>query len=673
MCGIAGIWDRAARTGANELAECASAMAQRLQHRGPDDSGLWTDARAGIAMGFRRLAIIDVSSAGHQPMISHSGRYVIVFNGEIYNFRELRDALRRHGHMFRGTSDTEVLLAAVEEWGLESCLRKLNGMFAFALWDRHEETLRLARDRVGEKPLYYAEVGGRVLFGSELKALLAAPGFAPEVDRNSVALFLRHQYVPAPFTIYRDVETLPPGSSITFVGRAKLADSQVSRFWTMRDAAGDGARQPHVASDEELIDRLEAELRRAVALRMVADVPLGAFLSGGVDSSMVVALMQDCSSAAIRTFSIGFAEADFNEAQHGSEVARMLGTDHTELYVSSADALAVVPKLPELFDEPFADPSQIPTYLVSELARRDVTVSLSGDGGDELFSGYTRYRQLERIWGRVETIPRPLRKLAGRLLQIVPEDALQLTLSLLMRPGSSRARPQYRVRTLGELLRSGDPAAAYLTMSSHWPQPCEIVRQAVDLPTSFTDRTSWPSLDELTHRMMYLDAVTYLPDNVLVKLDRASMGVSLEARAPLLDHQVVEFAWRLPLSVKVRNGEGKWILKRVLDRYLPRQLYERPKRGFNVPVGTWLRGPLNEWARGLLEPERLAREGYLESAPIQKKWAEHMSGRFDWGAQLWTVLMFQAWLEAQGNVARPIVSRSAQEYEPDDGRDLCVS
>lgn len=643
MCGLAGFFSSA------RLAENTAVVARRMSdaiiHRGPDDSGVWIDEAAGIALAHRRLSILDLSPAGHQPMASPSGRYVIVFNGEIYNHLDLRAALSSitwHGH-----SDTETLLAAFEAWGIEATLKKCVGMFALALWDRETRTLTLARDRMGEKPLYYGWQGNVFLFGSELKALRAHPAFCGEIDRDVLALYLRHNYVPAPYSMYRGIAKLPPGSWLTLTAGASIGASPTPTFyWRARDAAQAGVRRD--LNDETAINELDTLLRHAVGGQMVADVPLGAFLSGGIDSSTVVALMQAQSERPVQTFTIGFHEAGYNEAEHAHAVAAHLGTEHTELYVTAEQAMAVIPRLPALYDEPFADSSQIPTFLVSELARRHVTVSLSGDGGDELFGGYNRYIWASRIWRSLSWAPRPLRAaLAGVLTSLPPAawNGVFSGLSIFLPRRWQYANPGDKLHKLAGILAVHSPEEIYLALVSHWHQPASIVIGATEPATALTDARQWAAVPDFESRMMYLDQMTYLPDDILAKVDRAAMGVSLETRVPLIDHRVVEFAWQLPLSMKIRPGQTKWLLRQVLYRYVPRELIERPKMGFGIPLDAWLRGPLRDWAESLLDEAKLRQEGYFHPAPIRQKWAEHLSGRRNWAYYLWDVLMFQAWLE----------------------------
>jgi asparagine synthase (glutamine-hydrolysing) len=618
MCGIAGFLDPRAGLDAQAATARVAAMAAAVGHRGPDDAGAWVDPAAGVALGHRRLAIIDLSAAGHQPMVSASGRSVIVLNGEIYNYAELREELRAP---WRGASDTEVLLEAIEAWGLERALERARGMFALALWDRERRELALARDRLGEKPLYYGRAGAAFLFASELKALRAHPGFAARVDRSAVAQFFRYGYVAGANAIYEGVRKLPPGTFLRAV-----ADGEPTPYWSFRAVA---EATPLAVSGREAADLLEAELRGAVRAQMVADVPLGAFLSGGVDSSTVVALMQAQSSRPVRTFTIGFREAAFDEAPHARAVAAHLGTDHTEVHVTPREARDVIPRLPAIYDEPFADSSQIPTVLVAGIARRAVTVSLSGDGGDELFAGYPRYRLASRLWRLLAPVPRPARRAAARALALLPD-----------------AHP--RLRAVRELIVQPDADHLYAQLMSTWRRPGEVVA-AAEAPAVLPLAPAAFARTDPTERGQFADTLQYLPDDILVKVDRAAMAVSLETRVPLLDPGVVALAWRLPRAVKA----GKRVLQDVLARHVPRRLFERPKMGFGVPIGDWIRGPLRPWAEALLDEERLRREGYVEPAPIRRLWAAHLAGA-NAAYPLWIALMWQAWLEAQaGAGARP--------------------
>jgi asparagine synthase (glutamine-hydrolysing) len=646
MCGFTGFladsrFDRA------RLAPTAQAMADAIRHRGPDDSGVWTDAQAGIALGHRRLSIIDLSPAGHQPMASASGRFVIVYNGEIYNFSAVRAELQAKGTAppWRGHSDTEVLLALIEARGVSAALQAVRGMFAFALWDTRDRTLVLARDRLGEKPLYYGCVGGSFAFGSELKALRAHPEWNAPVDRGALALFMRHNYVPAPYTIHEGIRKLPPGQLLTLAWGAK--EPVVESYWSAREAAEAGFRTPATVSHAALTDALDGLLRDAIAGQMVADVPLGAFLSGGIDSSVVVALMQAQSSRPVKTFTVGFTEEGYDEAIHAAAVARHLGTEHTELYVTPREAMAVIPRLPTIYDEPFADSSQIPTFLVSQLARSHVTVSLSGDGGDELFGGYNRYLLGKDLWQKLSRLPTGMHTAFARLVKALPPR----TWSTLMKPFMPLAPSRYRVglpgdklHKLADVVSHADLDSLYRDIVSHWRSPGEIVLGGTEHPTLLSQAGDLP-IDDPVARMMFLDLVTYMPDDILVKVDRAAMAVSLESRVPLLDHRLVEFAWQVPMKEKVNPRGTKQLLRSVLRRYVPDELIDRPKMGFGVPIDSWLCGPLRGWAEELLDPVRLAREGYLNPEPIREGWQQHLAGQRQWHYPLWDVLMFQAWLE----------------------------
>jgi len=647
MCGILGYLKRDGVRTADALA-LARRMGDVIAHRGPDDHGEWCDADAGIVFGQRRLSINDLSPAGHQPMISASGRYVIVLNGEIYNFLELRRDLETAGYPFRGDSDTEVALALIERDGFADSLRQFVGMFAIGLWDREARTLSLARDRLGEKPLYYGVVDGAFAFASDLHSLRQMPGWRAPIDRDAVGLMMQHFYVPAPRTIYTGVKKLLPGTWLTIDADNMMAAPAPESYWPAAElaAAAMAAREP--IDDESAIDALDGLLRHTIRDKMISDVPLGAFLSGGVDSSTVVALMQAESMDQVKTFSIGFAEGEFNEADEAKRVAEHLGTEHTELYVSPEEAQAVIPQLPHLYSEPFADSSQIPTYLVSALARRQVTVALSGDGGDELFGGYTRYLLAENMWQRFERMPGPLRAGLGKLAGMLPAarvDQLVAPLKPLM-PEHWRYR-QFgnKLHKLALICGSNDSQAVYKSLISMWLRPSQVVIGAGDVNMLAELPSIIASVPNFTERMMLMDLLSYLPGDILAKVDRASMGESLEVRVPFLDHRVVEHAWTVPFDQKVRGTDGKWLLKQVLYRYVPRALIERPKMGFGVPVGEWLRGPLREWAEALLDERRLREEGYFHAAEVRGKWREHLSGKADWHYLLWPVLMYQAWFE----------------------------
>lgn len=652
MCGLTGIIDLSGRQRSDQLSETVAGMARTLDHRGPDDWGVWVDGEVGIALGHTRLSIIDLSDTGHQPMVSESGRYVLAYNGEIYNYRQVGRPLAAAGHVFRGHSDTEVLLAAIEAKGLDRVLPELNGMFAFALWDRQERRLTLSRDRLGEKPLYYGTSGGTFLFGSELVALRAHPAFVGRIDRDVLALFFRHNCVPAPHCIYDGFYKLPPGTTVVVDlrrggdGRQVPEPSEPVSYWSARDVAQAGAAHPFTGPADELVSELDRLLLDAVGIRMQADVPLGAFLSGGIDSSTVVALMQAQTMDKVRTFTIGFDDPAYDESGFAGRVARHLGTDHLALTVTPDDVAAAIPRLPSLYDEPFADSSQLPTFLVSRLARGHVTVSLSGDGGDELFAGYNRYTWCPRIWRGIRGIPRPARVMGaaalGRLSPQQWDAAFGWAHGAL--PSRLRVRnPGQKVQKLGTVLAAEGLEEMYQRLVSQWANPTELVLGASALPWPGTAGPWESNLSDPVATMMYRDLVTYLPDDILVKLDRASMGVSLESRVPMLDHRVVDFAWHVPMPMKVKDGQGKWLLRQLLLRYVPLELVERPKAGFGLPVGAWLRGPLRSWAEDLLDPVVIKNDGLLDPRVVQSVWAAHLSGRGDYQDQLWGVLMFQAW------------------------------
>jgi asparagine synthase (glutamine-hydrolysing) len=642
MCGIAGAFLRGAGSRA-DLDPVVNAMACAIEHRGPDDSGVFIDERAGLSLGFRRLSIIDLSPAGHQPMQSASGRFVLIYNGEVYNYEAIRAELEGDGPIaWRGHSDTEVMLAAVERWGLDGALSRFIGMFAIALWDRAEQTLHLIRDRLGVKPLYYSFAGEAVLFGSELKAIAAHPRFHGEIDRDVVGLYARYSYVPAPYTIYRDTWKLPPGCVLSVKLDGVCPEPRA--YWDLQEVAPRAIASRFRGNDDDALEALDALVADAVRLRMVADVPLGVFLSGGIDSSLIAAAMQAQNSSPVKTFSIGFRESLYDEAQYAAAVARHLGTAHTELYVTPREAQDVIPLLPRMYDEPFADSSQIPTYLVSKLARQSVTVSLSGDGGDELFAGYHRYFLGQKLLRGVARVPRALRPPAGAALRAVPVwmwNRLLSPESRIMPRALRRDRAGERLHKFARAMNDRSDDALYYEIVSQWSN---VVPGARPLPIAITSRAARAPIADTIERMMFFDQLSYLPDDILVKVDRASMAVSLEAREPLLDHRLVELAWSLPLSMKIRDGKGKWILRKLLTRYVPEALIERPKMGFGLPIDQWLRGPLRGWAEELLDARRLSQDGYFDAHEVRAKWDEHLGGRGEWQQPLWTILMFQAWL-----------------------------
>lgn len=625
-------------------------MADMIRHRGPDGDGVWTDAAAGVALSQRRLAIIDLSSAGAQPMTSHSGRYVIVFNGEIYNHGDMRALLDRDygDHAWCGHSDTEVFLAAIEGLGLKKALELSVGMFAFGLWDRRERALVLGRDRLGEKPLYYGRVGQAFAFASELKAFHPLPDWCPEIDRNALMLLMRHNYIPAPYSIYRGISKLRPGHFLVL--SENIREPRVERYWSAKEVAEQGRLDRFQGSPEEAVDEVERHLRRSLEGQMIADVPLGAFLSGGIDSSAIVAVMQSISSRPVRTFTIGFAEAGYNEAHHAEQVARHLGTDHTELYLSERDALDVVPQLPSIYCEPFSDSSQIPTFLVSKLARGSVAVALSGDGGDELFSGYTRYALADAFWNKLSRIPIGLRRVSASLATLPPPDLYNNVAGGIMPflpQRLRRARVGDKIHKAASVFSLRSMSDVYRRLCSHWEEPAEIIPKAVEPPTMLTGLEPLPALSGNVEQMMYLDMMSYLPDDILVKVDRAAMAVSLETRVPLLDHRLIGFALSLPLSILRAENKTKWPLRQLLFKHVPRELVERPKMGFGVPIDAWLRGALRDWAEALLDERRLREDGLFRPETIRRAWSEHLSGQRNNQYLLWDVLMFQSWREAQ--------------------------
>lgn len=707
MCGIVGYLGEVDGTGSG--GPLLRSMADSLIHRGPDDMGFWVDADDGVALAHRRLSIVDLSPAGHQPMISANGRYVIIFNGEIYNHLELRrelEILHSNANLsheavegldmialnlqegenefnishpsellgdayaneakssnkaeftfrskrcksinWRGNSDTETLLAGFEVWGIEETLKKTVGMFAIALWDQQEKFLTLARDRIGEKPLYYGFQNKTFLFGSELKALRKHPDFLSEIDRDVLCLYLRHCYIPAPYSIYKGIKKLLPGTYI----QVRLGDNNIAQmptpkvYWSMMDVALHAVRSSFEGSDIEAINALDSQLKQSIGLQMTADVPLGAFLSGGVDSSVVVALMQAQSMRAVKTFSIGFDEAGYNEAEYAKAVAQHLGSEHTEVYVTATEAMAVIPSLGEMYDEPFADSSQIPTFLVSQLAKQHVTVSLSGDAGDELFCGYNRYL-LADTWQKIERLPLGVRKCAGHLIRTISPGTWD---AIFQQAGKIKTFPSNMGEKLDKLAnrleKVGCVDELYYSLVSEIDCPEELVIGATEPKTWLTQVEIQSAIPDAKQRMMLMDAMTYLPDDILVKVDRAAMANSLEARVPFLDHRVVEFAWRLPMSMKIRERTSKWILRQVLYQYVPKSLIERPKAGFAVPLGEWLRGPLRGWVEDLIDENRLYREGYFNVQFVRELWHAHLTGRRNNQSLLWSLLMFQTWLAA---------------------------
>lgn len=654
MCGFTGFLTAKGRFHDASARKLLHDMADAIAHRGPDSDGYFVDASSGIGLAHRRLAILDLSPAGAQPMVSSSGRYVIVYNGEIYNHRALRTELDALGPPIRwhGHSDTEVMLAAFDRWGVVPTLERLNGMFAFALWDKERQVLTLARDRLGEKPLYYGYMGHGFLFGSELKSLTAHPDFSAQIDRQALTCFFRYNYIPAPFSIWQGILKLPAASYIE-VSEAEKTISEPKIYWSLGDAAVKGVSNP-LPEGDELTDQVEVLLKDAIALRMEADVPLGAFLSGGIDSSVIVALMQIQSTRPVKTFTIGSDNPQFNEAEHARAVSNHLGTEHTSLYISGKDAIATIPQLPSIWDEPFADSSQIPTLLVSQLARRHVTVSLTGDGGDELFGGYNRYIKGMTLWNAGAKVPAPIRR---KIAQGLQTSTVAKNTAALMELLPSRHRVldvAGRLHKVGQLLLQDSPDAVYSRMVAQCDDPASFVLDGIDTPIA---ENRSPAFDDFRQQMMFRDTQTYLVDDILVKLDRAAMAVSLEGRVPFLDHRLVELAWRVPMTAKIKGGTGKQILRDILYRHVPKALIERPKMGFAVPVGAWLRGPLRDWAEDLLAPSRLQNEGLLNVTNVRAVWQNLLDGNESNVPNLWALLMFQAWLEDQGGARAGNVGR----------------
>lgn len=639
MCGIVGYWTFGGGETAGTMHRTAACMADVLRARGPDDSGTWVDDAAGIALGHRRLAVIDISASGHQPMTSANGRMVLSYNGELYNTAELRRELERGGSRFRGHSDTEVIVEACSAWGVEAAVRRLSGMFAFALWDIEQQALYLVRDRVGIKPLYWGRQGGTLFFGSQMKAFAPHPEWRPEIDRDAVATYVRFGYVPSPYAIYKGMAKLDPAHILRI---DHTGASKITRYWNVDEIAVAGQQIRETTSDDDATDELERLLRGSIKSHMISDVPTGAFLSGGIDSSAVAALMQLESAQPIRTFSIGFTDDAYDEAVHARSVADHIGSDHTELYVTPQDAMEVIPHLPDWYDEPFADSSQIPTFLVSQLARRDVTVALSGDGGDELFAGYNRYLWGERLRRNLMWLPAPARRGLARSIDSVPPAMWDRIFAAV--PASRRpAHAGGKMQKLAGLLALPDREGLYRDLVSQWRHPAELVRGGTELPTAMDDGALSGRIPDYLSWMQLMDIRGYLADDILTKVDRASMAVSLEARVPLLDPQVMEFAWSLPRKMKIRGGDSKWLLRRVLYRHVPEALVDRPKMGFGVPIGDWLRDELRDWAEDLLDGKRLEDDGIFNAAPVRRMWDDHVSGRQNWQYPLWVILMFQAW------------------------------
>ena len=646
MCGIAGILYSEPQLNSEEFSSLAKAMGDTLAHRGPDDSGEWVSAGNGIGLAHRRLSIIDLSPAGHQPMISNSGRYVLVFNGEIYNFREIRANLEKNGVSFKGHSDTETLLESIAYVGLDKTLDQLNGMFAFALWDKQDRSLTLARDRIGKKPLYYGWCNGVFLFGSELKALKKHPNFDNEIDRDALGQFIQYSWLNGPASIYKKINKLTPGTYLKITQSDSSKSSEPVVYWSALESAQQGQSNLFEEPYGDVVDKLENLLIEAVGRRMIADVELGALLSGGIDSSLVVSMMQSQTTRKVKTFSIGFHEGTHNEAVHAKKIAEYLRTDHSELYVTPQECMNVIPQLPEMYDEPFGDVSQIPTYLVSKLANKHVKVVLSGDGGDELFAGYTRYFRCMDHWKKHGNIPLFMRPAIGVAMDVAAKSSWNMLVNTQTQEGVAGwrrlgAKLEKRARRIG----AKSSLELFVRMMTRYKNIGELVKLSEVSQTVLSNKETWPKHADPILNMMLMDTLCYLPDDILVKVDRASMATSLEARCPLLDKEIAEFSWRLPYAMKVDQSGGKRILKDVLGKYLPTELTDRKKMGFGVPIGKWLRGPLRDWAEDLLDINKIRQQGYLNESKVQTLWSQHQSGWRNHNDILWSILMFQAWLE----------------------------
>ena len=646
MCGIAGLVNRGenGRAVVEKQLEC-------LRHRGPDSWGIWKSDQGNCYLGHRRLAILDLSPGGHQPMISSNGRYAIAFNGEIYNFIEIKKELEQLGSKFQSSSDTEVILEAFCQWGLRKSLRRFNGMFAIALWDNQDNSLSLIRDRMGIKPVYYGWIGQEFVFASELKAIVCHPEFKKEIDRDVLGLYLRYDYIPAPYCIYKGINKLLPGSVMTMNLAQQGKNIDEYSFWKAADKVGESLEDRFAVEDvDSALANLEELLSDSIEKRMISDVPLGAFLSGGIDSSLVVSLMQKQSRRAVKTFTVGFHHGEYNEADDARKIADHLGTDHTEIYVTPKESMDVIPLLPRMYCEPFADPSQIPTFLISKVAREQVTVALSGDGGDELFGGYNRHVWVKKIWKSLDKKPGFLKRFTGKAITSVSPDFWDKLLGI-MKPVLPRYADQKqagdKLHKIARIIEAGSPEEMYSSLISTWSQTSEIALGARTLPTALSPGRTLSMFNTISEKMMFLDMISYLPDDVLTKVDRASMAVALEARVPLLDHRVAELAWKIPLEMKIKEGKGKWILRELLSRHIPRELFDRPKSGFGVPIAQWLRNDLREWAESLLDGKRIKDEGLLNFDEVRNKWDEHLSGRRNWQYQIWNILMFQSWLDDQ--------------------------
>ena len=641
MCGLAGYLGGNSFESTEASKELLSLMSKNIIHRGPDSSGIWLDEESRLGLAHQRLSVLDLTKAGHQPMISRNNRYVIAYNGEIYNHLLLRKELKnsRQISSWKGSSDTETLLSCIQEWGLKETLSRIEGMFSFALWDRKNRELTLTRDRIGEKPLYYGWQNSTFLFASELKALKVHPSFEGKLDKSSIDEYLRFNYVPGPNSIYKGIKKLPPGTFLT-VSLDKKEPSLPIPYWNLLDVVKKGEENTFKGNDLQAVDKLEELLTSVVSQQLISDVPLGAFLSGGIDSSLIVAIMQKVSANPISTFTVAFKEKGFNEAIYAKGVANYLGTDHKEIQVTSHDALKTIPEMPKLFDEPFSDSSQIPTYLISKLAKENVTVSLSGDAGDELFGGYNRYVSAMSLASTFYKLPLSMQKILHSSLSLIPLNSLQKIGNL-----SNIDQLDSKFKKALIIMNSHNFQDMYLNLISSVPSSSNFVLNSANRKPFVLQKEKWPSFRDFESCMMYLDTLTYLPDDILTKVDRSAMGISLETRIPFLDPKIIEFAWALPLNMKIRNGKGKWILRKLLNKLVPAKLTDRPKKGFAIPLGDWLKGPLREWSEDLLDPHKIKEQGIFDSSEIINKWNDHLKGSNDWHGFLWSVLMFQSWYE----------------------------
>ena len=647
MCGLAGFIDNNRSRSSESLEALSHKMCSTLINRGPDDFGSWVDEKSGIAMSHRRLAIQDTTLAGHLPMVSKSGRYIIVYNGEIYNYKTLREELKKAGYFFRSQSDTEVLLAAIEIWGLSAALDKFVGMFAFALWDKNNHRLYLVRDRLGEKPLYYGIFGNVILFGSELKAFEVHDSFVKSINRDAISLLLRYNYIPAPYSIYDKIYKIKPGTFLEIkVENHKISTTEYT-YWAYKNFVMSEGIDNKIYNYKEAKLSIKDALTESIRSQMIADVPLGAFLSGGIDSSLIVSIMQSLSPDPIKTYTIGFDHSEYNEANDAKSIANYLGTDHTELYVTASQALNVIPKIPNIFDEPFADSSQIPTYLISKLASSNVTVSLSGDGGDELFGGYNRYYKGYSAWKNFSRMPYPINYIFSEIIcSINPEkwNFLYNHFGKYISDEKNYKNIGDKLYKMADIIKINNPQDMYLSLVSFWNNTEQIVLNSSEPMSTPRDYDNWVENLDDRENMMFLDTISYLPDDILTKVDRSSMAVSLESRTPFLNHSLVELSQRIPIELKIKDGKGKWILRNILNDFIPANFIDKPKTGFGIPIAEWLRGPLKEWAEALIDSSRLKHDGYFNAELVTNMWDKHLNKSRNYGHHLWSILMFQAWL-----------------------------